>query len=579
MRMSNGVVFAVAGSKGGVGKTTTSINLSAVLAEEGYDVVLVEVDLAMANVGDFLDIDVGLEGEDPTLHEVLAGTATVVDATYDSPCAFDVVPSGASLRGYGDADVGRLSEVLATLRFAYDVVVLDTGAGVTVETVLPLALADETILVSSPRVASVRDTMKTRDLTRQVGGSVAGVVFVRSGTGRSPDVDHIADFLSVDLLGHVPEDSAVPNAQDVGLPVVVAESESRAAAAYRALGDCLRERLDALEALNRGTLSAESFDQDGSGFAFVDRPSDGDGGDQADDANERPAGTDERVADAVSRTTNGHVNGSTRGGTDEAPSLTLANGARPDTPSTSNDEPLNHTDENPEGEVGEPPDETEDADEPKTAGHLDAEAQPDRDGDADETGETADAEADNETGAIGAVESTDETETAAAADVEVSAGSADVLDEERAGDTTGTTDDSDVTEVRDDGDDDDGAGTDDCAGPTDVDSPDETERTDKTGFTVDADDTEDTGDPEVVDGSGGSGTTEADDGTDDTEETDDTANSASAGFAETTETADVEVGGEEGDSDRARDGTEESSGWATKRLIDRARGLVDRRNE
>jgi septum site-determining protein MinD len=325
MHMSDGVVFAVAGSKGGVGKTTTSINLSAVLTEAGYDVVLVEVDLAMANVGDFLDIDVGLEGEDPTLHEVLAGTATVVDATYDSPCAFDVVPSGATLRGYGDADIGRLSEALSTLRFAYDVVVLDTGAGVTTETVLPLAVADETILVTSPRVASVRDTMKTRDITRQVGGTVAGVVFVRSGTGRSPDVDHIADFLSVELLGHVPEDSAVANAQDVGLPVVVVASESDAAAAYRTLGDRVVERVEALCTSGSGVLSAESIDSDGSGFAFVDRPT-------TDDEPERP----ERETETGSRTTDGAAG--------EVLSLTQTNGSGSDpdavtTPKHGPDEP------------------------------------------------------------------------------------------------------------------------------------------------------------------------------------------------------------------------------------------------
>jgi septum site-determining protein MinD len=282
MGMGNGVVLAVAGSKGGVGKTTTSINLSAVLTGMDYEVVLVELDLAMANVGDFLDIDVNLEGEDLTLHEVLAGTGNVIDATYrsPSPCEFDVVPSGASLRGFAAADVGLVSEILSTLRFAYDVVILDTGAGVSRETVLPLALADETILVSSPRVAAVRDTMKTRDLTRRVGGSVAGVVFVKSGTGRSPPVERIAEFLSVDLLGHVPEDPAVARAQDVGRPVVAAESDSAAAEAYRALGARVRERVDARNAAGSGVLSVDGASRDGSGFAFLER-SDGTGDDDA----------------------------------------------------------------------------------------------------------------------------------------------------------------------------------------------------------------------------------------------------------------------------------------------------------
>ncbi|WP_152042594.1 P-loop NTPase [Salinigranum salinum] len=247
--MADGSVFAIAGAKGGVGKTTTSINLSAVLAEMGHSVLLVELDIAMANVGDFLDLDVRLEdGEDPTLHDVLAGTASVASATYEAPGGFDVVPSGTTLEGFSRADIDRAPAVVAHARARYDVVVLDTGAGLGSETVLPLSLADETILVSSPRVASVRDTKKTRNLVRHVDGTVAGVVFVKSGSGRSPGVERIAEFLAVDLLGHVPEDPAVASAQDIGRPVVVAASDSAAAKAYGALGSRIHDRIKQLRA-------------------------------------------------------------------------------------------------------------------------------------------------------------------------------------------------------------------------------------------------------------------------------------------------------------------------------------------
>ncbi|WP_142856217.1 AAA family ATPase [Salinigranum halophilum] len=295
--MATGVVLAIAGAKGGVGKTTTSINLSAVLAEVGHDVVLVELDLAMANVGDFLDLDVRLEhGRDPTLHEVLADAASVADATYEAPGGFDVVPSGATLQGFANANIDAAADVVREVRAAYDVVVLDTGAGLGAETVLPLSLADETVLVSSPRVASVRDTKKTRDLVRHVGGSVAGVVFIKSGSGRSPGVDRIADFLSVDLLGHVPEDTAVASAQDVGRPVVVARGDSDAAAAYRALGSRIHERVGTLKAANTrdeeqaamvdaggpdDTALSTGDENDADGFSFVDGDAGSDDGDDA----------------------------------------------------------------------------------------------------------------------------------------------------------------------------------------------------------------------------------------------------------------------------------------------------------
>ncbi|AUV81184.1 hypothetical protein C2R22_05515 [Salinigranum rubrum] len=307
--MAGGTVLAIAGAKGGVGKTTTSINLSAVLATHGRSVALVELDLAMANVCDFLDLDARLEhGRDPTLHEVLADAASLADATYEAPGGFDVVPSGTTLQGFANADLDATGDVVRELRDAYDVVILDTGGGLGTETILPLSLADETVLVSSPRVASVRDTKKTRDLVRHVGGTAAGVVFVKSGSGRSPGVDRIADFLSVELLGHVPEDSAVASAQDTGRPVVVAREDSDAAKAYRALGSRVHERIGTIkatrardEAENRTSeetedetdedvrLSTDDESDDAGEFSFVEGGAEDDRDPEPTEAGETPS--------------------------------------------------------------------------------------------------------------------------------------------------------------------------------------------------------------------------------------------------------------------------------------------------
>ena len=225
--------FAVAGAKGGVGKTTTSLNLATVLAAAGRTVV-VEFDLAMANAVDFLAIDCSPD-VDATLHDVLADTATVAMATYEAPGGFDIVPSGTSIEGYAATNPGHIVHVVKALASSYDYVLIDVGAGLSRETLLPLAVAEETILVSTPRVASVRDAKKTIELAERVGGDVAGVVFSKSGTGSAPPPERIASFLEVELLGHVPEDPAVPASQDAGQPVVLYAPDSPAANAYTAV--------------------------------------------------------------------------------------------------------------------------------------------------------------------------------------------------------------------------------------------------------------------------------------------------------------------------------------------------------
>ncbi|MFW6385406.1 MAG: P-loop NTPase [Halodesulfurarchaeum sp.] len=247
-------VFAVASAKGGVGKTTTSLNLGAAVAAFGPRVVVVELDLAMANVVDFIDLDGPAESL-TTLHDVLSDFTAIDEAIHPAPGGFDIVPSGVDLDGFVATDPEGIPPVIEQLRNSYDVVILDTGAGLTRETILSFDLADDVLFVSTPRVASVRDTEKTLQLAHRRGSNPRGIIFNKSGTGRAPPVERIAKYLDTDLLGHVPEDDAVPTAQDRGRPVVVESPESPAAKAYR---DIAMQLLDApLEGIERESVGGD----------------------------------------------------------------------------------------------------------------------------------------------------------------------------------------------------------------------------------------------------------------------------------------------------------------------------------
>lgn len=251
-------VLAVAGSKGGVGKTTTSINLGACFASAGYKTVVVEADLAMANVADFIDFDANLN-EAQTVLDVLAGDASVVDVAYEIDDCLSVVPSGTDLDQYESVDVDRLESALEHLWWHYNVVIIDTPAGMGDEVLKPIELADEILLISTPRVSSIRNTHTTKEVAQRTGTDIRGLVLTKSGTGASPGADRIAKFLDLDLLGHVPEDDAVPHSQDQGKPVVEYAPRSGAALAYEMIASQLIDSIDVTEGrATEGGATAES---------------------------------------------------------------------------------------------------------------------------------------------------------------------------------------------------------------------------------------------------------------------------------------------------------------------------------
>ena len=225
----SGYVCTIAGGKGGVGKTTTAINIAAVFEDGGYDTVVVDADLGMANLGEMLEVEF-----DISVHDILAGSSTVSAALTDASGGITVIPGEQSLEAFAEADPAKLRKVLKTLRNTYDVVLVDTGAGLSHETTVPLGLADGVLLVTTPDDVAVSDTGKTAELADRVDGTVIGTLVTR--VTRETDVQAIADTLDSPLLGVIPADINAAGRE----PLVINAPESNAADAYRQLTASLR---------------------------------------------------------------------------------------------------------------------------------------------------------------------------------------------------------------------------------------------------------------------------------------------------------------------------------------------------
>lgn len=224
-----GTMYAVAGGKGGVGKTTTTLNLAAAFQDTGAETAVVDADLGMTNLGDLA----GIENE-LSVHDVLSGVATVEAALVEGPAGVDVLAGEHAIDAYNRADPARLRDVVRVLRRDYDVVIADTGAGLSHASLVPYGLADGVVLVTTADDVAAADTGKTADMVRQVDGTVLGTVVTR--TDYETDTQGVAEEVGERLLGSVPEAPDVTGDE----PMVVTAPDSAPAQAYRRLAEEVR---------------------------------------------------------------------------------------------------------------------------------------------------------------------------------------------------------------------------------------------------------------------------------------------------------------------------------------------------
>lgn len=225
-------VYTIASGKGGTGKTTTTVNLGTALALLGKKTVIIDADIGMANLGLLL----GLEKSPVTLHEVLSGKADVREAVYEGPGGVYVVPCGISLQGFQNSNPEKLQEVMATLVEEMDFMLIDAPAGISKDGVIPLAIADQVVLVVNPELSSMADALKTKVLTEMLGGGIGGAILNRAGMERTEiNRQKVADLLGVEVIEMVPEDSNVRRSAAFKTPIVIKTPNSPAAVAFKRL--------------------------------------------------------------------------------------------------------------------------------------------------------------------------------------------------------------------------------------------------------------------------------------------------------------------------------------------------------
>jgi chromosome partitioning protein len=274
-------VIAVVNQKGGVGKTTTAINLSAALALEGFQTLLIDIDPQANSTGGLgFRRDPELEATRPTVYDLMLGNTSATDAILQTEVAYlSLIPGTRNMIGANIELVGaegretRLRDALAPIRADYPFILLDCPPALDLLTLNALVAAD-TLLVPMQAeyfalegISELISTLERVASSFNPGLSVEGVLLTMfdDRTNLSQQVrDNLRGYFEDKLFKTtIPRNIRLAEAPSHGKPVLLYDPKSRGSEAYREL---------ALELLRRNGYKskAKAVESTKSSFATLE---------------------------------------------------------------------------------------------------------------------------------------------------------------------------------------------------------------------------------------------------------------------------------------------------------------------
>jgi pilus assembly protein CpaE len=233
-----GRVLTVIGQKGGVGKTTISINLAATLARETKGSVLViDFDTAFGDVGLSLDLhgaytaaraarDLGVvdvEGFKSTLAEHYSGA--------------HVLAAPAGVKEWVSVTPGELEALVSFVRDLFDYVIVDTPGTYNEAVAAAVSVADHLLIITSMEVSSAKNTGLLLQVLHDEGFPDDRTLVIANNTSpvASLQASDLGAALGRDSVWEVPFDKDVRKASQLGRPIVLLKPKSRASRSLHAL--------------------------------------------------------------------------------------------------------------------------------------------------------------------------------------------------------------------------------------------------------------------------------------------------------------------------------------------------------
>ena len=227
-------LLALASGKGGTGVTSIAIALGASLSRMGIDTTLVDANVTTPNVGIYL----GTPNVPVALQDVLSDPSNLEDAMYYHS------PSGLKILTSKLGHFAKHNELLklqqALIGLPSSLALIDCASGAQSETLAALAVADSAILITTPELPSVIDTLKLVRKCNHYGTPVRGIIVNRAGQHDNElAVDNIQSLLETPVIAVIPNDSIVPRSNASTHPFTYTDPKALASKAVHDLANTI----------------------------------------------------------------------------------------------------------------------------------------------------------------------------------------------------------------------------------------------------------------------------------------------------------------------------------------------------
>ncbi|HLC52469.1 MAG TPA: P-loop NTPase [Candidatus Nanoarchaeia archaeon] len=227
---------AVVSGKGGVGKTTSTLNIGQALTDLGKKVLLLDANLVTPN----LAIQLGFMDPKGTINKFLRKEKSLKEITYLHESGISLIPASPSYNEFQKTNSQNLSKIFKHLENTADFVIIDSPSGLGYEVHQVLKNSDEVLVVVNPNLSSVVDALKTIQIAKENDAVVAGVILNMTNKGRNEmKPDEIAEIIGHPIVADIRYDKKFRKSLHLKVPLTHKYSRSRSAREFYKIAEHL----------------------------------------------------------------------------------------------------------------------------------------------------------------------------------------------------------------------------------------------------------------------------------------------------------------------------------------------------